>query len=478
MGRRHRRRPLRRLGTAGALLATLALLVGGGTPSAGAQAAPPGGTVGTAKATAVVVKVAPTVGSLQLALGSGISVAEIRNNLAQSQSQSLDLGLIGSTLTQEQCDGSDALLRPEQLPQPLRIDNRGGDASDEASYLPIPGLLDGLLQQVRATSQPFSEAVSTAARIGLAPLLDAAVGRATATTEVVDGGAARIARAHVGVDLEIPGILKLANLQWDAYHRSGTEPEAHASFEFGDIEVLGLRIPTNNLPLAQIIQTLNGVLTPLGLSITMPTVERFTEPADVVRITPLQIRFGDSPIASAVAGPLLDATRAIRDQLADFIINQVSCKASTVFLVLEILLGQLSGTGSTVISIGGAEATTGLVALEDPFGDGGLLPPPAAPADDGGTGLVPAPVTPGLPAVTVPGGVVGSVAPPVGPPTAVATAPIGDFERVCESVHPFNWPSCSAGAAPFVGIAAVAATAGIALLDWRHQRRRNRKAAV
>jgi hypothetical protein len=67
--------------------------------------------------------------------------------------------------------------------------------------------------------------------------------------------------------------------------------------------------------------------------------------------------------------------------------------------------------------------------------------------------------------------------PPVAVPRDVATAPIGDFERVCESVHPFDWPSCSTGSAPFVGIAAVAATAAIALLDWRHQRRRTRARA-
>jgi hypothetical protein len=453
------------------LLAAVALTMAPAT----AQEPPPagGGTVGSAKATAVVVKVAPTVGSLALALGSGISVAEVRNNLAQSQSQSLDLGLIGSTLTAEQCDGRDGVLRPSDLPQALRIDNRAGDASDQASFVPAGDLLDGLFQQVRATAAPFAEAVSTAARIGLDPLLSVSAGTATATTEVVDGGAARIAHAHVGVDLDLPGILELRNLQWDAYHRTGTEPDARASFTFGDIEVLGIPLPTSNLPLDSIVDTLNTLLSPLGLTITVPTVERFTEPADVVRITPLRIVFGNSPVTSVLTGPLLDASRELRDGLAAALV-EITCRAATPMLVAEIILGQLSGTGSTVISIGGAEATTGLVDLENPFGEGALAPPTDP---DGTIDAIPSVAPAGRP-VTVPppAGVVPP--PPAIGPRDVATAPIGDFERVCESVHPFDWPSCSTGAAPFVGIAAVVATAAIAFLDWRHQRRRARAAAT
>lgn len=465
---RCRRRPFRRLGVLGAALVAAVLLA---PPAAAQDDAEPGseGTLGSAKATAVVVRAAPTVGSLALALGSGISVAEVRNNVAQSQSQSLDLGLIGSTLTAEGCDGSEASLRPSDLPQPLRVDNRQGEASDTASFIPVPGLLDGLLQEVRATPSPFAEAVSTTARVAFNPLLHLTGGRSSAITEVVDGGAARVARAHVGVDLEIPGLLKLANLQWDAYHRTGTDPDARAGFTFGDIEVLGQRLPVSDLPIEALIGTVDDLLNPLGVSVRMPRVERFTEPADVVRITPLQIRFGDSPITSQLIGPILDLTRQLRDDLAARII-ELSCKASTAFLVAEIVIGQLAGTGSTVVSIGGAEATTGLVLLDDPFGDDGLLAPSVTEVADGGGGAA----GPGRPVTVPPAGARPAAPAPV---ADVPTTPIGSFERVCESVHPFAWPKCSEGAAPFVGIAAVLATVAIAAVDWRHQRRRARAGA-
>ena len=63
---------------------------------------------GQAKATAVVTKIGPGVGNLELALGSGVAVSELKNELAQAQAQALDLGLIGTTLTSEGC--SDAVV--------------------------------------------------------------------------------------------------------------------------------------------------------------------------------------------------------------------------------------------------------------------------------------------------------------------------------------------------------------------------------
>src|SRR5690606_27313247 len=76
---------------------------GGGSATAAGQPAP--FSNGVAKATAQVAKVAPGVGSLELAIGSGTAVAELKNQLAQSQAQSFDLGLIGTTLTAEGCTG-------------------------------------------------------------------------------------------------------------------------------------------------------------------------------------------------------------------------------------------------------------------------------------------------------------------------------------------------------------------------------------
>src|SRR5262245_28008926 len=68
-----------------------------------ARAQDSGTTFGTGKATAIVAQYVPSVGTLKLAIATGVSIAELRNQLAQSQAQTLDLGLIGGTLTAIPC---------------------------------------------------------------------------------------------------------------------------------------------------------------------------------------------------------------------------------------------------------------------------------------------------------------------------------------------------------------------------------------
>src|SRR6188508_2442317 len=91
------------------------VLLVGLRPASGSPAAPDAPAAaefsnGQAKATAVVTKIGPGVGNLELALGSGVAVSELKNNLAQAQAQSLDLGLIGTTLTADGCEA--APLKP------------------------------------------------------------------------------------------------------------------------------------------------------------------------------------------------------------------------------------------------------------------------------------------------------------------------------------------------------------------------------
>ena len=104
--------------SAGMLLLGLRPASGSPAPLA-APAARAAFSNGQAKATAVVSKIGPGVGNLELALGSGVAVSELKNGLAQAQAQALDLGLIGTTLTADGC--SAAPLRPDQLPQPYEI---------------------------------------------------------------------------------------------------------------------------------------------------------------------------------------------------------------------------------------------------------------------------------------------------------------------------------------------------------------------
>ena len=439
---------------------SLGLLLVGLRPASGSPTAPAAAqefSNGQAKATAIVTKMAPGVGALELALGSGIAVSELKNDLAQAQAQSLDLGLIGTTLTAEGC--SDPAFTPDQLPQPVRVDNREGDKSASVDYAPVAGeTLGGGRGEAAATKKPSATAVATAAASG-GPAVSIGGGKATAVTEVLDG-AARQAHATVEADVTLAGGVELSGLRWEALHRTGKDAKAEATFDIGTAKLAGVTIPVDDLKAAE--EAINTALAETGITITMPRVERFEKPTDLVRITPLLISLRDSNAGKTVLGPALNATRVQREQM--FIeLSKAICEAAGALLVGDIGVSIASGTGFVTYGIGGAEAISGEFISENPFGaaiapSGGVVTPPAS-------GVTPAltPTAPGAPP-TAPGATPGADGQPV--------ADVGPLEELCETVHPFDWPDCSEGAMAPLGMLGLFATTGMAAFDWLHQRRR------
>jgi hypothetical protein len=443
---------------------SLALLVGSWSAASGQESGSSTSTPfsnGTAKATGVVARVAPGVGALQLGISSGVAVSQIQNTVASSQAEALDLGLLGSTLTVSSCS-LPAPLKPEQLPKPLTVDSRKGKISLRADEYPIAGTTLGAGQK-SASAQPtpaLSAADSTVVGSSIPGLLTIDAGHSTAVTQIVNGSA-REAHATVKVDLDLAGILKLTGMTWDAVHRTGKDPKATASFDIGTGSILGVPIPLESL--VEVEQQINQALAYTGITITFPKVERFTTPADLIRITPLRIVLQDSPAGKDVLGPVLNLTRAQREQLFDQLTATI-CPAAGALLVGDIGLDVASGTGFIAVEIGGAEATTGQLTLSNPFGSDGT--PPAVQA---------------LPSVPIPGTLPSFVSgvPPVGPVAgAQRTASVGPLKDICKSAHPRHHTPCSKGDALAVGLIGLVATAGVGALDWRHQRRRRRKQAA
>ena len=438
-------------------LASLAIVAIGLAPAAGQEGGEdspaPAFSNGTAKATAVVVRVAPGVGSLELGMSAGVAVAEIKNTIAQAQAEALDLGLIGSTLTAETCTGT-VILSQDQLPSATRVDSRGGNTSLTEEETPAPGspITTGH-KHAEASTDPAARAVSTVLG-ALGPVLTFHGGQAESSTRVLPGEA-REAHATVGVNLDIGGVVQLQGLRWDAFHRTGKDPRADASFDIGTAALLGAPIPLESLTAVE--DAVNALLATSGVSISFPKVERFTEPADLVRISPLRILVKDSPIGAQTVGAVLNLSRAQREQLFDQV-AAAYCSAAGALLVGDIGISVVSGTGFLAVEIGGAEATTGDLVLESPFGE----PETAAPV--AGDAVLPRPDVPGLPSA-LPGPA------PLSTPQR-PTASVGPLEERCESAHPLRRTACSRGALMAVGLAGLAATLGVGALDWRHQRRR------
>jgi hypothetical protein len=443
-------------------VASLGLLLVGLRPASGATAstaAPTGAAFsnGQAKATAVVTRMAPGVGNLELAIGSGIAVAELKNELAQAQAQAFDLGLIGTTLTAGSCRESS--ITEDDLPQPTRVDNRRGDATARADQGEVAGdSLGGGRMSVAATKVPSATAVATTAA-SEGPAVTVGGGRATAVTEVVDK-IARQAHATVEMDLDLAGIVQLSNLRWDALHRTGKGAVAEASFDVGTARLLGAPVPIESLEALE--TAVNTALELTGVSVTFPHVERFTEPTDLVRITPMLITLRDSQAGKTVIGPGLNATREQREQL--FVdLSEAFCDAAGILLVGDIGVSIVSGTGFLTYAIGGAEAISGEFVSEDPFGS--PIAPPGGPV---------IPPASGLPPVGTPATPPAAPAAPTRGPAPQPIADVGPLEELCETVHPFEWPDCSEGAMAPLGLLGLAATALVGGLDWQHQRRRLR----
>ncbi len=417
---------------------------------------------GTAKATAVVAKVAPGVGALELGLTAGVAVADTTNALAQAQAKALDLGLIGTTLTSDGC--REASIGSDDLPQPLRVDNRGGDVRESRDEFPIAdSAIGGGRLTAEATTAPSSTSTVSGVGFAIGPLLTFDGGRAVAETEVFPGKG-RQAHAVVESSIDIAGVVRLDGMQWDALHRTGTDRVVEASFDVGEAEIGGVPFPSDELePLEA---AANTVLAFSGITIDFPKVERFAEPTDLVRVTPMRIVLEDSPAGGLLLGPGLNASRAQREQLFDQLTASI-CDAAGALLVGDITVSVISGTGFLAFEIGGAEAISGEFLQGDAIGiptaPVPTLPNAAGPAAVGQ-------VDPG------PGGdnsiSGGSATEQTGNDVVIAApaADIGPLEKVCESVHPFDWPSCSQGAAPLAGLVGIVGTGAMFGLDLRRQR--------
>lgn len=433
----------------------------GGAGRAAAQPGPGGSTAfanGQAKSHAQVLAVAPGVGNIDFGVASGTSTAEIVNDLAQAQSRTLDLGLVGSSLVGEKCDGSKG-LDPSDLPSPLTVDNREGDASKHENEVPgAESPLAGGRRDVRATKTPSAEATVSAISAVLGPLATVSGGRAQAIARVVDHDA-REAVATTSMDLTIAGVIDLQGLRWEASHRTGKAGAVDGGFSIEDGSAAGVPLPVGDLAAAQ--KAINTALAPSGVTIEMPRVEKLAAPNDLVRVTPLRITLRDSPLGKAVAGPGLNLTREQRSQLFDALVG-VYCRAAEFLLVGDITLSVASGTGFLVVDLGGAEATSGDLDLRSPFEDLPPFTPPGVPLPN--TSSRGGPTSAGVP------GAAG--APPVGAASPVVSTQgdTGPLDTFCESVRPGGGP-CNIGVGVPVGLAGVALTCGVGYLDWWRRRR-------
>jgi hypothetical protein len=409
---------------------------------------------GTGIATAQIVRISPGVGGLGLSTTVGTSLSKVANKIAEAQAQAVDLGLVGSSLTAESCDGSPGALTPDQLPQPLVADNRKGDSSATEDEYPVAPQLGGGRKEVNAKTVPSSEATVTGVAATVDPLVKVANGRSDAMTRIVDKDA-REAVGSASIDLDLGGgAVVLKNLEWLATHRTGAGESITGAFSIGDGTIGAVPAPVDQLGTLQ--SAVNSALAETGISISLPHVEHITKPNDVIKVTPLVISLRDTPAGKAALGPVLNASREQREQVFTQIASAY-CQASGALLVGDIGLDIVSGTGFLNIELGGVSATTADLesfnpfGSNEPFGDITSVLPSLIPADTALPSLAPTGIT--------------------APPISAGAASLGPIRNVCESLSKSKRVGCSRGAAVPVGIIGILLTATVGGLDWLRRRR-------
>jgi hypothetical protein len=446
------------------------------TTSTSPQSAPAVSTfvVGGAAATAQPFQLAPRDAGLAATVIVGQSIADYRDTLAQASSQTLNLGLIGSSLT-VQCSALPAPLQPSQLPQPLSAESASGPS--HAQLVTAGPNSTGLTaaagrESVSALPQPNEAATADfdGGRLGLPGIVSLQGLSSHAHAELVTN-TARVAQATTDIgslDL-LGGKIVLGGLHWGISLRSGAHTKVTRTFSLSSASIAGIKLPTLPNELGSTLATLNKALAKTGLHISLP---RPTLAGGIYAITPLSIGIDNSALGKQLINPILNLIHAITDPALAAVTKAV-CTLGSVYTTINLLLTGLNGSGALDVDLGGATATSDDTTYANPFGNG---TPPTLP---------PGSTTPGGSETTAPGGGVGATPPPL-----PATSPVPQTNQSpdvagtrviassCSTTSAAGRPGCSSGAGLAVGLIALATLGGVAAADFLVSRRRRRLATM
>lgn len=362
---------------------------------------------------------------------------------------------------------------PIEGTSPVVVDSQGEVKElHDSLAAPVVGNVD-----LVATDDPASSADVHLADVDLPGVLRVEGGRSASSVRIEDG-TIRIAEASVTIaSLSLAGgLVALEGLRWDASHRSGaagTEPEATASFTLGALRVGGspIALPIGTAELAPIVELLNGLLAPVGLSLTLPEVRHL--PDGSVDIGALRIALGGSILGREVIGPLLAALRPALLPVLDQLVGAVP-ELGVVTLLLDLGLGAADGSGGAEVALGGANAVTDDTAFVPPGGGPGT--PPTGPTDDGsggGSGAGPIGATGGpRPTISSPPARPAGPAPTQPPRLEPASSVLGS-ERCALAASPRRQGGCRLTNDAAALLVAVVAAGALAAYEIAARRRRS-----
>lgn len=426
---------------------------------------------GGASATSQAFAIDPRDAGLAATITVGRSIANYRNELTQASSQTLDLGLIGSTLT-VQCNALPPALKPEQLPKPLVAESDKGTSQstlNTAGQGSSSTTLAGGREWVLAKPPPHEIANSTfdGANITLPGVLSVKGLSSSAYAQLIPGQA-RIAIGTADIaQLDVAGQVQLSNLHWEAKVRTGTKPSRSASFTVGSVKIAGTPVTTPSASVGSALEAVNKALATTGLHLEVPTL---TDANGVIAMTPLSVGIASSAVGAKLLDPII--SKVFGDLLGGVVDSAAKavCQIGSAYGLANLFIAAVDGIGALDLELGGATAQSDHKVYANPFGNGGgdtgtstpvpgasTSTPPPSTGSSGGTATTPP--LPGIDQTTAP-----APSPQVAGTQTVASS--------CSTTSPSGRPSCSHGAGLAVGLIALAALGGVAAIDFLVVRRR------
>lgn len=321
------------------------VLFGSVTPGAGAA---PTSVAGAGNSFAQTIQLDPRTAGLSYQITFGAALANHQNTVARAQAQTANMGVIGTALTAQTCDGSDPYFSSDSLPKPVKVDSREDGAA--AGKTEHSGPWE---QTARATEKPYAESFTRLAPFSLGGIVTMLGGISRSTSGLDDKG-----KPLTTADVQIAGIdflngaVTLEGLHWHSASRPGKVDPA-TQFSIEGIKIAGVDAPDEPGPDA--LDAVNLVLNPLGIELRMPKIHTDN---GTTFVDPLRVAIIESRARDQIAGRITDAIQPLREQVFGYLIDNAPCEynPSSLVLVADILTLSLTGGGSMGINFGGTQA--------------------------------------------------------------------------------------------------------------------------
>ncbi len=355
-------------------VASMGVLVAVSPAASGQTAVDPG----TGNAYAQGYKIDPRSGQLSFGITYGMALAGHQNTVAIGESRSVDLGVIGTTLAGEGCDGGDPTLSKDKQPQPVVVRSTDDTKSrTETEY--------AVEKHAEATNHPYAESIATTTAVGDPAAVQLGSTRSRSLSGVVDGERVASAVTDVSNISFAAGAVVIKGLHWEATYQSAPDEAINGSFTIEGVQSAGKDLPIKDA--ADGLTQANAALAPLGISLDPPQVRN---ESGIVFVDPLKIGIVPSKTRDGISSPLLSAASPVREKLVDALIK-ADCGNASYITVADIALGSVTGAGSLSIELGGVTATSdelgetsflgalsdftpSLPPISDPSGGGSSLP--------------------------------------------------------------------------------------------------------